>query len=93
MTYLSNVESLKSAEMSGRILDTSVLQELRSNIEKLTHSGQKTLDEKLLKALKNICKQSDKYVERGYQMILHDLQKDHSEIRYSALQIADELFR
>lgn len=62
-------------------------------VEELTHSGQKTLDPGKLKKLKNICKKSDKNVGHVYDLIIHQLEKNHSEIRFSAFQLCDELFR
>nr|CAD7394689.1 unnamed protein product [Timema cristinae] len=36
---------------------------------------------------------SNDYVERVYHLVIHQLGKEHAEIRYSAFQICDELFR
>lgn len=74
-------------------LDSKLCKELAEAVESLTHTGLKTLDQTILKKLKNICKRSDKYVEHTYYLLLHQLKKDHAEIRYSAFQICGELFR
>ncbi|XP_071455145.1 UV-stimulated scaffold protein A-like [Hetaerina americana] len=73
--------------------DNSPLGQMRSLVEELTRSGQKELNGKLMSSLRSICKQSDEFVRRSYQMIMHQLQKDHAEVRYSASQIIDDFFR
>ncbi|XP_069695250.1 UV-stimulated scaffold protein A-like [Periplaneta americana] len=74
-------------------LDNSLCTELGKCVETLTHTGQKVLDKDILKKLKNICKISDGYVEHAYHVLIYQLEKGHAEIRFSAFQICDELFR
>nr|CAD7570905.1 unnamed protein product [Timema californicum] len=42
---------------------------------------------------RKITPHSNDYVERVYHLVIHQLGKQHAEIRYSAFQICDELFR
>lgn len=72
--------------------DQDVLGELSNLIEALTTSGSRNLDEKLFKRVKSICKSSDENVKHLYRMIMTQLEKRHSEIRLSALQIINEIF-
>ena len=72
--------------------DQDVLSELSDLIESLTTSGSRTLDEKLIKRVKSICKSSDENVRHLYRMVMTQLEKRHSEIRLSALQIINEIF-
>ncbi|CAG2056827.1 unnamed protein product, partial [Timema podura] len=43
--------------------------------------------------IENKIRHSNDYVERVYHLVIHQLGKEHAEIRYSAFQICDELFR
>ncbi len=72
--------------------DLDVLSELSDLIESLTTSGSKILDENLFKRVKSICKSSDENVRHLYRMVMTQLEKRHSEIRLSALQIINEIF-
>ncbi|XP_046995660.1 UV-stimulated scaffold protein A-like isoform X1 [Schistocerca americana] len=117
-------------------LDSDMCGQLAENVEILTHSGQKTLDESKLKKIKQICKSlyllncsglcttdfmkeffklsyetvirmpnslnsclqgdrglSNGYVKHTYHLLLCQLEKQHSEVRFSAFQICDVLFR
>ena len=69
--------------------EADILYEL---VEELTTSGQKTLDEKPLKSLKNLCKKSNENLKHVYHMIMSQIEKEHAEIRLSCFQIIDELF-
>ncbi|GLG98966.1 UV-stimulated scaffold protein A [Gryllus bimaculatus] len=74
-------------------LDTKLCQELAQHIEALTHTGQKVLEPTLIKKIKQICRSSEGYVEHAYHLLLHQLGEQHAEVRFSAFQIIDELFR
>lgn len=67
--------------------------QLRKAVEELTLSGKDKLDEQALKKVKKICKRSDFYVIELYKLLNKHLKKNHAEIRYSAFQICDEIFR
>lgn len=66
---------------------------LKHLVEELTTSGKDTLNEEKFKKIKKICKQSDVYVVELYRLVTKQLGKKHAEIRYSAFQICDEIFR
>lgn len=66
---------------------------LKHLVEELTTSGKDSLDEEKFKKVKKICKQSDNYIIELYRLITKQLRKQHAEIRYSAFQICDEIFR
>eukprot|EP00112_Aurelia_sp_Birch-Aquarium-sp1_P019094 Seg466.1 transcript_id=Seg466.1/GoldUCD/mRNA.D3Y31 product="UV-stimulated scaffold protein A" pseudo=true protein_id=Seg466.1/GoldUCD/D3Y31 len=70
----------------------SVVDILYELVEELTTSGQRTLDEKPLKALKNLCKKSNENLKHVYHMVMGQIEKEHAEIRLSCFQIIDELF-
>ena len=72
--------------------DIQLLDELGELIEDLTTTGAVSLNEKILKKVKSICKTSDLYVRHVYHLVMTQLKKDHSEIRLSAFQIIDQLF-
>ncbi|ROT76257.1 hypothetical protein C7M84_005151 [Penaeus vannamei] len=67
--------------------------QLRKSVEDLTTSGKDKLDEETFKKVKKICKKSDFYVIELYKLLCKHLKKNHAEIRYSAFQICDEIFR
>lgn len=66
---------------------------LKHLVEELTTSGKDNLDEEKFKRVKKICKQSDIYVVELYRLVTKQLKKKHCEIRFSAFQICDEIFR
>ncbi|XP_071543696.1 UV-stimulated scaffold protein A-like [Panulirus ornatus] len=66
---------------------------LKKLIEELTTSGKEKLNEETFKKVKKICKSSDIYVIELYRLLSKQLRKKHAEIRYSAFQICDEIFR
>ncbi|KAG0718334.1 UV-stimulated scaffold protein A [Chionoecetes opilio] len=66
---------------------------LKYLVEKLTTSGKDHLDEEKFKKIKKICKRSDIYIVELYRLVTKQLEKKHAEIRFSAFQICDELFR
>uniref|UniRef100_H3A7S2 UV-stimulated scaffold protein A n=1 Tax=Latimeria chalumnae TaxID=7897 RepID=H3A7S2_LATCH len=61
-------------------------------VEDLTTSGEPQLNPQKMKELKKICKVSDDYIKHLYHLIMTQLNQEHAEIRFSAFQIADELF-
>ncbi|CAF1293446.1 unnamed protein product [Adineta steineri] len=69
-----------------------VEQSLSNLVQELTISGSRTLNEEKIKQLKQICKQTDVNVEYCYRLLVAQLNKNHSEIRYSTFQIIDQLF-
>lgn len=73
-------------------VNRTALVEMSELIERLTTSGRPSLDEKMSKQLKKICRLSDVYVKQAYRLTMLQLERDHAEIRRSAAQIIDELF-
>ncbi|XP_064645040.1 UV-stimulated scaffold protein A-like isoform X2 [Lineus longissimus] len=73
-------------------LDHGLCQEMAKYVEELTTSGSQTLDEGIMKSLKKICKVSDGYVKHLHHLVMSQLEKEHAEIRFSAFQIANEIF-
>ncbi|CAF0789418.1 unnamed protein product [Rotaria sp. Silwood1] len=69
-----------------------VEQNLSNLVQELTTSGSKALNEQKIKQLKQICKQTDVNVEYCYRLLIAQLDKYHAEIRYSTVQIIDQLF-
>ena len=66
--------------------------DLYTLVEELTTSGEKNLDEKTLKSLKNLCKKSSDNIRHVFHLLMTQLEKEHAEIRLSSFQIMDELF-
>ncbi|KAK7079871.1 hypothetical protein SK128_016313, partial [Halocaridina rubra] len=66
---------------------------LKKSVEELTTSGRDKLDEEVLKKMKKICKQSDIYIIELYKLVYKALKKKHAEIRFSAFQICEEIFK
>lgn len=66
---------------------------LKKLIEELTTSGKDKLNEVTFKQVKKLCKTSDAYVVELYKLVTKQLRKKHAEIRFSAFQICDEIFR
>ncbi|XP_075237928.1 UV-stimulated scaffold protein A-like isoform X2 [Lycorma delicatula] len=85
--------TMEIKKLTRSSLNSEECNELAELIEELTHSGSKTLESNKLKKVKTICKSSNNNVERAYDLIFHQLEKNHSEIRFSAFQLCDEIFR
>lgn len=73
-------------------LDIELCSELSNHVEALTTSGKKQLDEGLMKKVKKICKMSNEYIKQLYHLAMTQLNKDHSEIRYGAILLINEIF-
>ncbi|ERN14096.1 UV-stimulated scaffold protein A homolog [Amborella trichopoda] len=65
---------------------------LSSLIEKATHSTSRELDSSLLNSIKAIVKSSDANVHVTVETLMENMKKNHSQVRYLALLIIDELF-
>jgi len=74
-------------------MELTQAEEVEGLIEKLVTSGKATLDEATMKRLKSRCKHSDACLEHTFHILLSQLLKDHSEVRFSAFQITNELFK
>ncbi|CAO3649177.1 unnamed protein product [Cunninghamella blakesleeana] len=74
-------------------MDIEVRDRLTHIIKELTESGEWQLDQDILKTLKRICKRNDIYVEIVYELLTKQIHKKHAQIRYSCLQIYEQLFQ
>eukprot|EP00123_Amoebidium_parasiticum_P011771 comp20895_c0_seq1/m.27790 comp20895_c0_seq1/g.27790 ORF comp20895_c0_seq1/g.27790 comp20895_c0_seq1/m.27790 type:complete len:380 (-) comp20895_c0_seq1:1189-2328(-) len=72
--------------------DLAARQRLGELVEQITTSGNLTLDETLTGEFKKLCKKSDVNVKFAFDLLEQQLQKDHAQIRLSAVQFNDELF-
>ncbi|CAI9732683.1 Hypothetical predicted protein [Octopus vulgaris] len=75
------------------VLDTDLCNQMSEHLEKLTNSGKQTLDEEIMKKFKKICKVSNIYVLRAYDLLMVHLCKEHAEVRWSTFMIINELFQ
>lgn len=66
---------------------------LEDLIENLCSTGSPNLDETQLKQIKSICREDELNCKYSYEIVMTQLTKEHSEIRYSAFQIMDCLFQ
>ncbi|KAG0745658.1 hypothetical protein G6F57_006697 [Rhizopus arrhizus] len=73
-------------------MNPEIDEKLGQIIKQITESGEWTLDEKKLKLIKSTCKRSDHYVNVTFEHVMAQLQKNHSQIRYSSLQLIEQLF-
>ncbi|KNA18158.1 hypothetical protein SOVF_073380 [Spinacia oleracea] len=61
-------------------------------IEKATNSTEPEVDPRLLKAIKMVVRYSDFELKLAYQTLMRLMKRQHSQIRYLAFLIIDELF-
>ncbi|KAK4418507.1 UV-stimulated scaffold protein A [Sesamum alatum] len=61
-------------------------------IEKATNSTAAEVDPRLLKAIKSTVRYSDAHLRLAAQTLMSLMKRDHSQVRYLALLIIDELF-
>ncbi|XP_065174423.1 UV-stimulated scaffold protein A-like isoform X1 [Sycon ciliatum] len=73
-------------------MDIGIHRELCQLVEDITTSGCASLDEKKCKAIKNICKKSDVYVNAVFTLLMDQLEREHAQIRLSCLLLIDQLF-
>ncbi|XP_023210646.1 UV-stimulated scaffold protein A-like [Centruroides sculpturatus] len=73
--------------------DLELRNELSAHLEQLTTNGDKELNQEIMKKVKNICKKSEEYVNHAFHVIMMQICKPHSEIRYSSLLVINELFK
>ncbi|CAN6483430.1 unnamed protein product [Victoria cruziana] len=65
---------------------------LQSLIEKATHSTSREVDVSLLKSIKHMVRSSDENVRTAAEALMEVMKKNHSQVRYLALLLVDELF-
>ncbi|KAK9145521.1 hypothetical protein Sjap_005424 [Stephania japonica] len=61
-------------------------------IEKATNSTDPDIDPRLLKAIKFVVRSSDAELRLSVETLMDQMKRDHSQVRYLALLIIDELF-
>ncbi|ORZ18593.1 hypothetical protein BCR42DRAFT_411214 [Absidia repens] len=74
-------------------MDNEAREVLESAVKQITETGEWILDKELLKTIKHHCKRSNVNVELTYDLIMAQLNKQQSQIRYSCLQLCEELFQ
>ncbi|NXH44971.1 UVSSA protein, partial [Dicaeum eximium] len=67
-------------------------QRLAELVEELTTSGEPQLEPGRMKELKKICKSSEEHIGHAFHLLLTRLREEHAEMRFSALQVVQELF-
>ncbi|KAF6205498.1 hypothetical protein GE061_019671 [Apolygus lucorum] len=73
-------------------LSTEQFRELKKLLEAMTHSGSKTLCEGELKALFSLLESDERFIDAAFGLLKGHLKKEHSEVRFSTVQIYNELF-
>ncbi|KAI5624773.1 UV-stimulated scaffold protein A [Silurus asotus] len=73
-------------------MDQETRDKLSELVEELTTSGEPQLNQAKMKEVKKICKLSNDYIDHFYHLIMTQLNQDHAEVRFSAFQMATELF-
>ncbi|CAA6665742.1 unnamed protein product [Spirodela intermedia] len=61
-------------------------------IEKATDSTDREVDQRLLKAIKSTVRSSDDELRAAVEALMSKMKKEHSQVRYLAVLIIDELF-
>ncbi|KAI7881282.1 hypothetical protein K492DRAFT_206977 [Lichtheimia hyalospora FSU 10163] len=67
--------------------------QLQPLIKQITETGEWSLDRDMLKKIKSICKRGDANVETSFMIWFAQLKTEHAQIRYSCVQLAEELFQ
>ncbi|XP_060783442.1 UV-stimulated scaffold protein A isoform X2 [Neoarius graeffei] len=73
-------------------MDQEKRDKLSELVEQLTTSGEPQLNQAKMKEVKKICKLSDDYIDHFYHLVMTQLNQDHAEVRFSAFQMATEIF-
>lgn len=73
-------------------MDQEMRDKLSELVEELTTSGEPQLNQAKMKEVKKICKLSNDYIDHFYHLVMTQLNQDHAEVRFSAFQMAAELF-
>ncbi|MCJ8733852.1 hypothetical protein PDJAM_G00228580 [Pangasius djambal] len=73
-------------------MDQEKRDKLSELVEELTTSGEPQLNQAKMKEVKKICKLSNDYIDHFYHLVMTQLNQDHAEVRFSAFQMAAELF-
>ncbi|KAI8078948.1 uncharacterized protein B0P05DRAFT_596799 [Gilbertella persicaria] len=73
-------------------MNIEVADKLGQLIKQITETGEWTLNPEKLKTIKSFCKRSDVNVQIAFDWVMFQLKKKHAQIRYSALQLIEQLF-
>ncbi|KAL9541114.1 hypothetical protein MBANPS3_009305 [Mucor bainieri] len=73
-------------------MEVDVRETIERLVKDLTETGEWVLDAQKLKNLKSICKRSDACVQVAFECIMAQLRKKHAQIRYSCVQLTEQLF-
>ncbi|KAI7897382.1 uncharacterized protein EV154DRAFT_475700 [Mucor mucedo] len=74
-------------------MDSSqIIDKLSELIKRITETGDWVLDPDDLKMVKSFCKRSDFNVTIVFELVMTQLKKKHAQIRYSSLQLIEQLF-
>ncbi|KAI8384875.1 uncharacterized protein BYT42DRAFT_563925 [Radiomyces spectabilis] len=74
-------------------MDVEARDALGRLIKDITETGEWTLDAQKLKVIKSYCKRSNENIDSAYGFIMAQLKKEHAQIRYSTVQLCEELFQ
>uniref|UniRef100_A0A0K8T5M2 UV-stimulated scaffold protein A C-terminal domain-containing protein n=1 Tax=Lygus hesperus TaxID=30085 RepID=A0A0K8T5M2_LYGHE len=73
-------------------LSAEQFRELKKLLEGMTHSGSKTLCQRELEALFSLLESDERFIDAAFGLLKGYLKKEHSEVRFSTVQIYNELF-
>ncbi|KAL7328480.1 hypothetical protein PS15p_206748 [Mucor circinelloides] len=73
-------------------MEADVRENIGRLIKDLTETGEWVLNAQKLKNLKSICKRSDAFVQVAFEFAMAQLRKKHAQIRYSCVQLIEQLF-
>ncbi|KAI9470622.1 MAG: hypothetical protein EXX96DRAFT_585109 [Benjaminiella poitrasii] len=65
---------------------------IEKSIKEITETGEWVLDQQKLKHIKSFCKKANVNVDITFECIMSQLKKKHAQIRYSSLQLIEQLF-
>ncbi|KAI9256504.1 hypothetical protein BDA99DRAFT_516598 [Phascolomyces articulosus] len=74
-------------------MDITISNQIAKLIQQITETGEWNLDPDDLKSIKSICKRSDANVDVAFDYWFVQLRKEHAQIRYSCVQLAEQLFQ
>ncbi|KAH9525780.1 hypothetical protein Btru_002346 [Bulinus truncatus] len=82
----------KELKKTAESLNADIVKQMDKCFHEITTTGNPSLTDGDKKKFKRFCRESDDYVRYAFLLIMRQLKKNHSEIRLSAFQMADELF-
>ncbi|KAI8067219.1 hypothetical protein BDF21DRAFT_426066 [Thamnidium elegans] len=73
-------------------MNVETIEKLHNLVKHITETGEWVLDPTDLKEIKAYCKRSDVNVSTVFKFIMAQFQKKHAQIRYSSVQLIEQLF-